>query len=107
MLLTLPEKNPPLKAPHRGHIVANSKDPISNRYQRRRLRLGALLFQLRYYMQAPEDIAADVYRRGPHTYAQIIGERVLLVDGDRQETIPLEEAIARCKEAIGGAPLHG
>jgi hypothetical protein len=75
-------------------------------HRRRRLRLGALLFRLRYYMQAPDDIAADIYRHGLDTYAQVVGERVRLVDGDREETMDLEEAIARCKAALDGVPLH-
>ncbi len=75
-------------------------------YRRRRLRLGALLFQLRYYMQAPDDIAGDIYRYGPDTYVQVVGERVRLVKGDREEIVDLEEAIVRCKAALGGAPLH-
>ncbi len=69
-------------------------------YHRRRLRLGALLFRLRYYMQTPDDIAADIYRYSPDTYAQVVGERVRLVRGGRTETVSLEEAIARCKAAL-------
>lgn len=75
-------------------------------YRRRRLRLGALLFQLRYYMQAPDDIAADIYRYGPATYARVVGEQVCLVEGDHAETLDLEEAIARCKAALAGGTLH-
>ncbi len=75
-------------------------------YRRRVLRLGALLFRLRYYMQAPADIAAHMYRRGPDTYARLVGDTVWLVDGGRVEDVGLEEAIARCKEALDGAPLH-
>ena len=77
-------------------------------YRRRRLRLGALLFQLRYYMQTPDDIAADIYRYGPATYVQVVGVGVeaCFVDRDHAETLSLEEAIARCKAALGGAPLH-
>ena len=72
-------------------------------YRRRRLRLGALLFRLRYYMQAPDDIAANIYRYGPDTYAQAVGERIRLVHGEHEETVSLEEAIARCKAALDGA----
>lgn len=75
-------------------------------YRRRRLRLGALLFRLRYYMQTPGDIAADIYRRDRDTYAQVVDERVRLVDGEREEILDLEEAIARCKAALDGPPLH-
>ncbi len=75
-------------------------------YRRRRLRLGALLFQLRYYMQAPDDIAADIYRYGSDTYVQVVGEEARFVEGDHAETLTLEDAIARCKAALGGAPPH-
>ena len=70
------------------------------------LRLGALLFQLKYYMQAPADIAAHIYRRGPQTYVQVAGDTVRLVDGERVETLSLDAAIARCKAALADAPLH-
>jgi len=73
-------------------------------YRRRRLRLGALLFRLRYYMQAPDDIAADIYRYGPGAYAQVVGERVRLVRDGHEETVSLEEAIARCKATLDGVP---
>jgi hypothetical protein len=72
-------------------------------YRRRRLRLGALLFRLRYYMQTPDDIVADIYRYGPGAYAQVVGERVRLVRDGHEETVSLEEAIARCKAALDGA----
>ncbi len=76
-------------------------------YRRRRLRLGALLFRLRYYMQAPEDIASDIYRYSSDTFVQVTGEEARLVCGDREEIVSLEEAIAHCKAALDGAPLHG
>ena len=75
-------------------------------YRRRKLRLGALLFRLGYYMQAPDDIAADIYRHSPGTYVQVAGTTVRLVAGNREEVVDLEEAIARCKAALQGAPLH-
>jgi len=75
-------------------------------YRRRRLRLGALLFRLRYYMQAPDDIAADTYRFSPDTYVQVVGEQVRLAQGGREEIMGLEDAIARCKAALGGETLH-
>lgn len=76
------------------------------RHQRRVLRLGALLFRLKYYMQTPSDIAAHVYRLGPDTYVQVVGNAARLVDGERVETVSLDAAIARCKAALKGAPLH-
>ena len=72
-------------------------------YRRRRLRLGALLFRLCYYMQTPDDIVADIYRYGPGAYAQVVGERVCLVRDGHEETVSLEEAIARCKATLDGA----
>jgi hypothetical protein len=77
-----------------------------DRQQRRRLRLGALLFQLRYYMQAPADIAANLYRYSADTYVQVDGNAVRFVDGDAVETLDLDAAIDRCKAALQGAPLH-
>jgi hypothetical protein len=78
----------------------------ADRLRRRRLRLGALLFQLQYYMQAPADIAATIYRRDATTYVQVMGTSVQLVKDGDVETVDLETAIARCKEALGGTPLH-
>lgn len=75
-------------------------------YRRRRLRLGALLFQLCYYMQTPEDIAAAIYRYDADTYIQVTGGQVRLVAGSQEEAMDLEEAIARCKAALEGVPLH-
>jgi hypothetical protein len=83
-----------------------SKKPHNDLYRRRRLRLGALLFRLGYYMQAPEDIAAAIYRRSPDTYVQVVGTTVHLVAGNRDEVVDIEEAIVRCKAALNGAPLH-
>jgi hypothetical protein len=80
--------------------------PRDDHDRRRRLRLGALLFRLGYYMQAPDDIAAAIYRYSPDTYVQVMGTTVRLVAGRREEIVDLEEAIARCKAALNGAPLH-
>ena len=77
-----------------------------DRLRRRRLRLGALLFQLQYYMQAPADIAAAIYRCDASTYVQVVGASVRFVKDGEVETVDLETAIARCKEALAGAPLH-
>lgn len=78
----------------------------ADRYRRRVLRLGALLFQLKYFMQAPADIAAHLYRHGPRRYVQVVGESVRLVDGDHEDNVSLDEAIARCKAALAGESLH-
>jgi hypothetical protein len=78
----------------------------SDHYRRRRLRLGALLFRLGYYMQAPDDIAAAIYRYSPDTYVQVVGTTVRLVAGQREEIVDMEEAITRCKAALNGASLH-
>jgi hypothetical protein len=83
-----------------------SEQPHSDHYRRRRLRLGALLFRLGYYMQAPDDITAAIYRYSPDTYVQVVGTTVRLVAGPREEIVDIEEAIARCKAALNGATLH-
>jgi hypothetical protein len=57
-------------------------------------------------MQAPDDIAADIYRYSPDTYVQVVGTTVHLVAGRHEEIVDLEEAIARCQAALKGAPLH-
>lgn len=74
--------------------------------RRWRLRLGALLFRLKYYMQQPEDIAAGIYRYDERTYAQALDEQVTLVSGDHSELLSYPQAIERCKEALAGQPLH-
>lgn len=74
--------------------------------QRRVLRLGALLFRLKYYMQAPDDIAAHIYRLTPDTYVQVVGDAARLVHGDQEDVVSLDEAIARCKAALAGGSLH-
>lgn len=82
-------------------------DPAdAGRYRRRLLRLGALLFQLQYYMQEPSDIAARIYRRDTDTYIQVVGKDMRFVDGAAVETMSLEAAITRCKEALNGATLR-
>jgi hypothetical protein len=83
-----------------------SEQPHNDHYRRRRLRLGALLFRLGYYMQAPDDIAAAIYRYSPDTYVQVVDTTVRLVAGRREEIVDMEEAIARCKAALNGASLH-
>jgi len=70
------------------------------RLQRRRLRLGALLFRLRYYMLAPEDVAANVYRHGPAVYVRVDGAFVTLVDARNSTVVTIDEAIEWCKAEL-------
>ena len=81
-----------------------NEKPHNDHNRRRRLRLGALLFRLGYYMQAPDDIAAAIYRYSPDTYVQVVGTRVRLVAGPREEVVDIEEAISRCKAGTGPVP---
>lgn len=74
--------------------------------RRWRLRLGALLFRLEYYMQRADDIAAGIYRYDDRTYVQAHDEYVAFVSGDHSESLNYPQAIARCKEALAGGPLH-
>ena len=74
--------------------------------RRWRLRLGALLFRLEYYMQRPEDIAAGIYRYDNRTYVQAHEAHVALVAGGHRELLSYPQAIERCKEALAGQPLH-
>ena len=99
-LLRAPPSMPPEKGPR-----MNEK-PNDDHSRRRRLRLGALLFRLGYYMQAPDDIAAAIYRYSPDTYVQVVGTMVRLVAGQHEVIVDLEEAIVCCKAALTGAPLH-
>jgi hypothetical protein len=78
-------------------------------YSRRRLRLGALLYQLQYY--AVPDRVDDqgrivLYRYDQERYVEVWGADVRLVRDDSIEILELEEAIARCKAALRGRPLH-
>lgn len=77
-----------------------------DQHRRWRLRLGALLFRLEYYMQRADDIAAAIYRYDDHTYVQAHDEHVVLVSGDYCELLSYPQAIERCKEALAGQPLH-
>lgn len=74
------------------------------RLQRRRLRLGALLFRLHYYMLAPEDVAANIYRRAPDMYVRVDGASVALVNGADCTVVTLDEAIDWCKAELEGVP---
>ena len=78
-------------------------------YTRRRLRLGALLYQLRYYAD-PKLLDAQgqivMYRYDSAHYIEVLGAVVRLVQGDAVEVTDLEEAIIRCKAALAGQPLH-
>jgi hypothetical protein len=74
-------------------------------FRRRVLRLGALLFQLRYYQQAPYDGASTTFRAEDGAYVRLAGETVLLVGEGHEEALDLETAISRCKAAVRGEAL--
>ena len=78
-------------------------------YRRRRLRLGALLYQLQYYAVLEcrdEEGQICLYRRDPLRSVVVVRSEVRFVSGDTTEVLDLEAAIARCKEALSGQPLH-
>ncbi len=78
-------------------------------YRRRRLRLGALLYQLHYYAvsdQRDHEGQILLYRHDALQSVQVAGSAIRLVAGDAVEILDLEAAIARCKEALLGQPLH-
>jgi hypothetical protein len=78
-------------------------------YRRRRLRLGALLYQLQYYAVLDcRDGEGQIclYRRDPLRSVAVVRSGVRFVNGDIIEVLDLEAAIARCKEALSGQPLH-
>lgn len=76
------------------------------RHRRLRLRLGALLFRLRYYMQTPHDIAAAIYRFDDDTYLRVEDDDVHVVTSGREQVISLEAAIERCKKALAAGRAH-
>ncbi len=81
----------------------------ANIYTRRRLRLGALLYQLRYYAipdQLDDQGEIRLYRYDREQYVEITGSTVHLVRGDSSEILDLEEAIVRFKAALASNPLH-
>ncbi len=67
---------------------------------RRTLRLGALLFRLRYYIQAPADIASGTYRRDDDHYVRVRHDQVRIVAGTVATLVSIDEAIERCKSAL-------
>ena len=78
--------------------------------QRLRLRLGALLFRLRYYAvadQCDEQGRITLYRYDAARYVEVLGATVRMVSPERAETLELADAVARCKAALTGMPLHG
>ena len=78
-------------------------------YRKRRLRLGALLYQLRYFAVTDErdaDGEIRLYRRDPGHWVEVDGTEVRLVGDATIEVLDLKEAIARCVAARLGAPLH-
>ncbi|HVA91648.1 MAG TPA: hypothetical protein VNL71_17615 [Chloroflexota bacterium] len=79
-------------------------------HRRRRLRLGALLYQLRYFavLDSRDDQGEPVlFRHDARRSVEVTGSLVRLVAGDSSETLDLEAAIVRCKDALRGLPLHG
>jgi hypothetical protein len=71
--------------------------------------LGALLYQLQYYADVDHrDSAGEIslYRRDPRHAVEIAGFTVRLVSDTDVEVLDFETAIIRCKEALGGQPLH-
>ena len=89
-------------------LSASSLGAPDARRRRRVLRLGALLFRLRYYMADPEDIRVHCYRLSADAYAQLLPNDWVLVAGDgRAERLDLEAAIALCQAALAeGCLLH-
>jgi hypothetical protein len=78
-------------------------------YRRRRLRLGALLYQLQYYAvpdRRDEEGQVCLYRHDSLRSVAVVRSGVRFVSGDTIEFLDLEAAIARCKEALSGQPLH-
>ncbi len=81
----------------------------NNADQRRRLRFGALLYQLRYYAvidHRDEEGRITLYQHDPQRSVEIAGCAVRLISGDQVEVLDIEAAIARCKEALLGQPFH-
>jgi hypothetical protein len=81
----------------------------NNADQRRRLRLGALLFRLRYYAvidHRDEEGRITLYQHDPRRSVEIAGSAVRLITDDHVEVLDLEAAIVRCKEALLGQPFH-
>lgn len=79
-------------------------------YRRRRLRLGALLYRLQYYAipdHRDSEGQITLYRHDPRHSVEVVGDVIRLVSGAGVEVMDLEAAIARCKEALRGQPLHG
>jgi hypothetical protein len=77
-------------------------------YRRRRLRLGALLYQLRYFAVTDERdayVEIRLYRRDPGNWVEVDGTVVRFVDGTTIEMLDLEAAIARCVETRRDKPV--
>ena len=78
-------------------------------YRRRRLRLGALLYQLGYFADpAIRDDHGQVthFRHHSSRSVDIAGTVIQLTSDETVEVLDLEACISRCKEALLGAPLH-
>ncbi|HXT36950.1 MAG TPA: hypothetical protein VN837_15350 [Chloroflexota bacterium] len=78
-------------------------------YRRRRLRLGALLYQLGYFADpALRDKHGQVthFRHDSSRSVEVAGTMTWLMSGESVEVLDLEACITRCKEALRGAPFH-
>jgi hypothetical protein len=76
--------------------------------ERRRLRLGALLYQLRYYAD-PTLLDGQgrimLYRYDQVRHVEVLDSTVRFIHGNAIDVIDLEEAILRCKAALAGPSL--
>ena len=78
-------------------------------HRRRRLRLGALLYQLGYF--ADPSLRDDhgqvtLFRYDSRRSVEIVGTVTRLISGESVEVLDLEACITRCKEALLGAPFQ-
>ena len=82
---------------------------MSEVYHRRRLRLGALLYQLGYFADpALRDDHGQVtlFRHDSRRSVEIAGTVTRLMCGESVEVLDLEACITRCKEALLGGSFH-
>ncbi|HEY8282837.1 MAG TPA: hypothetical protein VIJ28_00480 [Chloroflexota bacterium] len=78
-------------------------------YRRRRLRLGALLYQLGYFAaldSRDEDGQVTRFRHDSRRSVEIAGTVARLFSDESVEVLDLEACIIRCKEALRGGPFH-
>jgi hypothetical protein len=90
------------------NAVAHPGEP-DDAYRRRRLRLGALLYQLGYFAVVDRrDALGEIveYRLDAQHWVEVDGTAVRLVGDQAVETLDLEAAILRCLDARSGQSLH-